>query len=147
MKIILNKDVSGVGKKYSVKNVSDGYALNFLIPNGFAVVATAALIKQSETLKAAEEEGKKVKEDLLAKNLKAVEAIEVTIAEKANDKGHLFSGIHKEKISEEIKKQTGLDISPEFMSLDKPLKEIGDHKIQVSVSGKVASFVVHVVAL
>lgn len=147
MKIILKKDVQNVGKKHDVKNVSDGHALNFLIPHGLAVVATPALIKNVEVLKSSEATVKKVNEDLLAKNLKAIGAIKIEISEKANEKGHLFSGIHKEKISEEVKKQTGLDITPDFIALDKPLKEIGEHKITVSVSDKTTQFIVSVKAL
>lgn len=146
MKIILKKDVRNIGKKHDIKNVSDGHALNFLIPNGLAVVATPALEKNVEVLKAAEVSEKKVKADLLAKNLKAIGAIKIEISEKTNDKGHLFSGIHKEKISEEIKKQTGLDILPEFIDLEKPLKEVGEHKVTVSVSDKTTQFVVTVKA-
>ena len=147
MKIILKKDVANVGKKHDIKNVSDGHALNFLIPQGLAIVATPAQIKSVEALKLVEETERKIKEDLLGKNLKAVGAIKIEIIEKANDKGHLFSGIHKEKISEEIKKQTHLDISPEFITLDKPLKEVGEHKVTVSVSGKTTQFIVEVKAL
>lgn len=146
MKIILKKDVRNIGKKHDIKNVSDGHALNFLIPNGLAVVATPALEKNVEVLKAAEVSEKKVKADLLAKNLKAIGAIKIEISEKTNDKGHLFSGIHKEKISEEIKRQTGLDILPEFIDLEKPLKEVGEHKVTVSVSDKTTQFVVTVKA-
>lgn len=144
MKVILKKDVPNIGKKHDVKNVSDGHALNFLIPNNLAVVATVAQIKSVELIKANLEAEKKIKENLLAKNLKEVGAIKIEISEKTNDKGHLFSGIHKEKISEEIKKQTGLDISPEFITLDKPIKEVGEHKVGVSVSEKTTQFIVNV---
>lgn len=147
MKIILKKDVHNIGKKHDVKSVSDGHALNFLIPNGLAEVATPVLIKNAEVLKASEVTQKKVQEDLLAKNLKAIGAIKIEITEKTNEKGHLFSGIHKEKISEEVKKQTGLDIIPEFITLPKPLKEVGEHKVSVTVADKTAQFIVTVKAL
>lgn len=136
-----------VGRKYDVKNVSDGHALNFLIPRGLASAATPALIKRVEQQRAAQAEELKIKENLLAKNLKEIGEIKIQIAEKANEKGHLFSGIHKERISEEIKKQTRLDVSPQFIILEKPLKEIGEHKMKVSVSGKEAQFIVEVVSL
>lgn len=147
MKVILKKDVRNIGKKHDIKDVSNGHALNFLIPNNLAIVATDAQIKKIELIKKEEEAQRKVQENLLAKNLKEIGAINIKIVEKTNDKGHLFSGIHKERISEEIKKQTGLDISPEFMDVEKPLKEVGDHKITVSVSGKTAQFIVSVASL
>jgi len=51
MKVILNKDIPKVGKKYEVKNVADGHALNFLIPHGLAVAATAGALKKLEIIK------------------------------------------------------------------------------------------------
>jgi len=142
MKIILNQDVSKVGKKYEVKNVADGHALNFLIPRGLAVAATAGALKKLEIAKTMVAVEKKVQEDLLLKNLKSLDGARIEIAEKANDKGHLFAGLHKEQIIPEIKKQTGLDVLPEFLILDKPIKEIGEHSLEIKSQDKTAKFVV-----
>lgn len=146
MKIILLKDVQKVGKKYDVKNVSDGFALNFLIPQGNAKLATANAIKSVEQLKNTEAVDRKVREDLLMKNLADLSKAEVTITGKASEKGHLFSGIHKEQLVEEIKKQTRLDVGAEFIELDKPLKEIGEHMITVKVGDKKAEFKLHLLS-
>jgi len=140
MKIILNQDVSKVGKKYEVKNVADGHALNFLIPRGLAMAATAGALKKLEIAKTMVAVEKKVQEDLLLKNLKSLDGAKIEISEKANDKGHLFAGLHKEQIIPEIKKQTGLDVLPEFLILDKPIKEIGEQIIEVKVQNKTAKF-------
>jgi len=140
MKIILNQDVSKVGKKYEVKNVADGHALNFLIPRGLAVAATLGALKKLEIAKTMVAVEKKVQEDLLLKNLKSLDGARIEISEKANDKGHLFAGLHKEQIIPEIKKQTGLDVLPEFLILDKPIKEIGEQIIEVKVQNKTAKF-------
>ena len=140
MKIILNQDVSKVGKKYEVKNVADGHALNFLIPRGLAVAATVGALKKLEIAKTMVAVEKKVQEDLLLKNLKSLDGARIEISEKANDKGHLFAGLHKEQIIPEIKKQTGLDVLPEFLILDKPIKEIGEQIIEVKVQNKTAKF-------
>ncbi|MFA6273081.1 MAG: 50S ribosomal protein L9 [Candidatus Paceibacterota bacterium] len=142
MKIILNQDIPKVGKKYEVKNVADGHALNFLIPRGLAAPATAGALKQLEIAKAQIVVEKKIQEDLLLKNLKSLDGAKIEIAEKANDKGHLFAGLHKEQIIPEIKKQTGLDVLPEFLVLDKPIKEIGEQTIEVKVQDKTAKFIV-----
>ncbi|MSR71485.1 MAG: 50S ribosomal protein L9 [Candidatus Taylorbacteria bacterium] len=140
MKVILLKDVAKVGKKYETKIVSDGFALNSLIPKGLAQVATPAFIKSITLLKANEDAEKKIQEDLLMKNLKDLEGIKVEMIAKANEKGHLFAGIHNAEIAPEITKQTRLIVSPEFIKLDKPIKEIGDHKITVEVQGKTVAF-------
>lgn len=142
MKIILLHDVAKIGKKYDTKNVSDGHALNLLIPKGLAVVATPSAIKSIEKIKAEDAGHKKVQEDLLLMNLKAVEGTQLEMTEKANEKGHLFAAIHKEAIIKRMKTEKQVDLLPEFIILDKPLKEVGEHEIEVKVKDKKAKFTI-----
>lgn len=136
MKIILLKDVSKLGKKYDIKSVSDGYAINLLIPEGAAIAATPDAQKRVESLKVKAEGERKVQEELLVKNIDGLKDVAITISGKANDKGHLFAGLHKEAIVEEIKKQTRLDIDPSFIILEHPLKEVGEHTVEIVAAGK-----------
>lgn len=136
MKVILLKDVAKLGKKYDTKTVSDGYAINLLIPQGLAVAATRDAVKRYETLKAATEGERKIQEELLVRNIEGLKDMTITIVGKANDKGHLFAGLHKEAIAEEIQKQTRLQIDPSFIQLEHPLKEIGEHVIEIKGGGK-----------
>ena len=92
MKIILNQDVSKVGKKYEVKNVADGHALNFLIPRGLAVAATVGALKKLEIAKTMVAVEKKVQEDLLLKNLKSLDGARIEIVEKLSINGKCRSG-------------------------------------------------------
>jgi large subunit ribosomal protein L9 len=140
MKVILLKDVSKLGRKYDVKTVSDGHALNLLIPQGVAVAATADALKRLEVEKAKMEGKKKIHEDLLVKNLKDLDGKTLTITGKANDKGHLFAGLHRDEIAAELTKQTQLQIDPSFLQIEHPIKEVGEHTIDVKVGGKAAQF-------
>ncbi len=140
MKIVLLKDVKAVGKKHDVKNVADGFALNSLIPQGLAEVATPKVLARVELLKKQEEADRKVQEDLLAKNLKALHDATVEVVAEANEKGHLFAGLHAAEIAPLVKAQTQIDVAPEFIKIEKPLKEVGEHKIDVKVQGKSATF-------
>lgn len=140
MKIILLKDVPKVGKKYDMKDISDGYAQNLLIPRGFAVAATADIIKRIDIEKSRDEGEKKIHQELLIKNLTELDGVTITMIEKANDKGHLFAGVHKLEIIPAIEKQTRLQIDPEHMILEKPIKEVGMHEIQVKVGNKSIKF-------
>ncbi len=140
MKIILLKDVAKVGKKYDIKEISDGYALNLLIPKGLAVAATADVVKRIELEKARDEGERKVHEELLIKNLKELEGATITLTEKMNDKGHLFAGINKLEIVQAIQKQTRLQIDPEYIVLDKPLKEAGVTPVQVKANNTSIKF-------
>jgi large subunit ribosomal protein L9 len=147
MKVIFLKDVPKVGKKYETKNISDGYALNFLIPKGLAQAATKDALKRLEALKSKDEAAKKIQEDLLFKNLKEIDGKVVTLTEKANEKGHLFAGIHKAELIPAIESQTRVQIHPDFILLDKPIKEVGEHPVTVSVKDKKAVFTLEVKAL
>jgi len=140
MKIILLKDIQKVGRKYDIKNVSDGYALNMLIPRGLAQVATEQAVKNIESMKAKDSSQKQIQGELLLKNLDTIKNLTLTIKEKANDKGHLFAGVTKERLVEEIMKSVRLNIDPESIKLDKPIKEVGEHKLTVEAMGKKVEF-------
>ncbi len=131
MKIILLQDVPGTGKKYDVKNVKDGYARNFLIQQKLAETATLQKIKTIEKNKKQNEQQKEIYKDILKKNIEALKELKITIKEKANEKGHLFAMIHQEEISKILKEQNRIEIPPEFIEIEKPIKEIGKHKIKV----------------
>ena len=137
MKIILLKDIKKIGRKYDVKEVANGYALNSLIPGGIAVPATPNYLKGIE---------EKKKHDVLLKQdfKKAFEYAvnklpdgKLHISGKVNDKGHLFAGIHEGQIIEEFKKETGILLSPEHFNLEKPIKETGEHPIELKVEGEI----------
>ena len=147
MKVILLKHVPKTGNKYDIIDVSDGFALNALFPKGLAERATPKAIKMVEDVKAGEEAQRLVREDLLLKNLKDLNDIKITIAGKANDKGHFFAGIHKDEIISALKEQKQLDMDASHILLDKPLKEIGEHKVDVKVQDKTSHFTVELVAL
>lgn len=140
MKIILLKDIPKVGRKYEMKDISDGYALNLLIPKGLAIAATKDAIKRVDLEKSRDEGEKRVHQELLLKNLAELAGVTISMIEKANEKGHLFAGVHKLEIIPAIQKQTRLQIDAEHIVLDKPIKEIGMHEIQVRVGDKSIKF-------
>lgn len=139
MKIILLKDIAKVGKKHEIKNIADGHAQNFIIPRGFGIPATEANVRKIEALKHASDADKQVQEALLAKNLDTLATTTIIISGKANDKGHLFAGIHTDEIVEAVKKQAQVTIHPDFIVLDKPLKETGNYEVLVQAGGKKAN--------
>ena len=140
MKIILLKDVAKVGKKYDVKEISEGYAQNLLIPKGLAVAATADVLKRIDLEKAREEGEKKVHLELLLKNLKELDGVTVSVTERANEKGHLFASIHKPEVVKAIFEQTRLQISEDHIVMDTHIKELGVHTIEVKAGNKSVKF-------
>jgi large subunit ribosomal protein L9 len=147
MKIILLHDVAKIGKKYEVKTVADGYALNALIPKGLAEAATTAALSRLETKKKREMDEKKVHEALLIKSLGGLSSARIEIVEKANEKGHLFAQVHKVEIAEALKSQLGFNAHPEHIMLEKPIKEVGESVVTVQVNDKKAVVTVVVKAI
>lgn len=146
MKVIFKHDVPKIGKKHQVKEVPNGYAVNFLFPHGHAILATPEAEKALAKEIAASEAGKKVQNDLLHKNLDTISKTTLKLTSKANDKGHLFSAIHKEQIASELKAQTHLEVPLGFIHLDKPLKETGEHKVKIGTDEKTSLLTVEITA-
>ncbi|TSC58123.1 MAG: large subunit ribosomal protein L9 [Parcubacteria group bacterium Greene0416_79] len=140
MKIVLLQDIAGIGKKHDVKNVADGYAQNFLIPRNMAMLGTPEACARADCARAKEETEQKIQNELLRKNLDSLAGVVVEISGKASSKGHLFSGIHREAIALELKKQKGLDIPSRFLEVPHPIKTVGEHDISVSADGKAGTF-------
>lgn len=136
MKIILLKDVKKIGKKYEMKEVADGYALNSLIPNNIAVPATTSYIKMVEAKK---KQSALMKEDFKKAFEYAVTKLpqgKLHLSGKVNEKGHLFAGIHADQIIEEFKKETGVILCAEHFEMEKPLKEVGEHTLDLKIEGE-----------
>lgn len=136
MKIILIKDVRKVGRKFEIKEVADGYAINSLIPSGMALPATPGNVKSVEAKKTKDLSSQKDFEAVFEKAVSSLKDGKLHISGKVNDKGHLFAGIHKEQIIEEFKKKTGIEIPADSLELEKPLKEIGEHEVSLKINGK-----------
>jgi len=147
MKIILTKDIKNVGKKYDIKDVNDGHALNMLIPRGLAIAATPSAVKRVEADKAKMAGEMKVQHELLIQNIKAIEATVLTISGKANEKGHLFAGIHAPELVKELHTQARIEIDPTFIELAHPLKTVGEHSVTIKAGGKSATLKVVIKAL
>ena len=132
MKIILLKDVAGLGKRYEVKEVASGYARNFILPKGLAEPATEKALARVKDLTVMAEVEIKIQEELLRKNVKSLDGQKISITEKANDKGHLFAGIHKEELQKLLKENLHAEVPIDFIKLEKPIKETGEFEIEIN---------------
>jgi large subunit ribosomal protein L9 len=134
MKVIFLKDVPRAGRKNEVKEVNSGYALNFLFPNRLAEAATDKAVSRLEMQKKEILVEREVQASLLSQNLDEIKNKTITIIEKANEKGHLFEGIHKKEILAQMKKEHHAEISEDCIILEKPIKEIGEFTIPIEVT-------------
>ena len=140
MKVIFLQDVIRVGKRHDIKEVNDGYAMNFLFARKLAEPATPKAVAELEKRKKNIEIEREVQMDLLLKNLEEIRGKVVHIKAKTDEKGHLFSGIHTKEIVEAMHQQHHADIAEEFIALEKPIKETGEFEIPIAIKGKKSSF-------
>lgn len=145
MKVILLEHVKGVGRKGEVKNVSDGYATNALLPKKLAVIATPAEMKKLDETKKHIEIKKAVSGALLDKNLKELASVHVEIKRKANSEGHLFSAVHANDVLEALEKQHKIELDVKHLP-EIHIKTLGEHKIEIKIEGKKSEFTVDVIA-
>lgn len=140
MKVVLLKDVRDMGRAHSVHEVSDGHALNFLIPRKLAVPATAQNLKFAETKQKQVEERRELDQKLIADRIAALAEGKVTIGKKANEQGHLYDGIDAKEIAD------AAQLPEEAIKLEKPIKEVGVHDVAVSVGETFGKIAVEIVA-
>ncbi len=132
MQVILNEDVKKVGYKGESVEVKRGYAMNFLLPNGLAQIATAKLL---ELTKLRNEKNVMKKQQVIenaSKVIKKLNGLSVTIKAKVSDKGHLYGSISEEEVLKAIADSAKLELSKENLKMT-PIKELGDHKVKVNL--------------
>ena len=141
MKVILQQDVRGQGKKGQLVDVSDGYARNFLLPKKLAVIATAEnlnTMKQQEKARKAQEAAEKAQAQATAKQL---EGLTVKIAAKAGEGGRLFGAVTAKEISEALSAQHGVDIAKTKLVLEEPIKACGGYQVKAKLGYEVTGTV------
>ena len=144
MKVILLKDVSKIGRKHEIKNVADGYAVNFLIPRKWAEAATPARIANIEKMKARHSAEEAVRDDLLEKNFETLADARIVLEMPANERGHLFKGLHAGDIVAAVQKEKNISLDPSHIILSEPIKQIGEHAISLESGKHQTSFVLEV---
>ena len=133
MKVILQQDVRGQGKKGQLVEVSDGYARNFLLPKKLAVPATAENVntmKQQEKARQAQMAAEKAEAQALAEKLKS---IQVKLTAKAGEGGRLFGAVTSKETAEALSAQHGLNIAKTKLVLDEPIKSCGGYQIKAKL--------------
>ena len=141
MKVILQQDVKGQGKKGQLVDVSDGYARNFLLPKKLAVIATAEnlnTMKQQEKARKAQQAAEKAEAEALSKKL---EGLMVKIPAKAGEGGRLFGAVTAKEISEALSAQHGLNIAKTKLVLDEPIKACGGYQVKAKLGYEVVGTV------
>lgn len=141
MKVILANDVASLGKKGDVVEVKDGYARNFLVPQGLAMGATKGTLKQAELMrKAREEQERKAKEEAAAK-IAHLAASPVYISARAGEAGKLFGSVTNSDVARAILDQLEEDIDRRDVLLEDPIRSLGTHQVEVKLHEEVTGLV------
>ena len=148
MKVILQADVKGTGKKGQVFEVADGYARNFLFPKKLAIEATTGNI-QDMTHKKVLEDSRKGKEKEAAVELAGkLNALLIEVKTKTGEGGRLFGSVTSKEIADALKKQHGVELDKRKFELKEPIKALGNYEVHVKIrSDVIAKLQVHVVAI
>jgi large subunit ribosomal protein L9 len=132
MKVILIKDVKGMGRAHEEITTSDGYALNYLIPKKLAISATDISRKEAQTRIKQTVDRVELDATLLTQNIASLAEARIVFKKKANEKGHLYDAVDAKEISVLVKEQTRIDLPEDVIKLEKPFKELGTFDVPVS---------------
>lgn len=132
MKVILQVDISKLGKRNDVVEVKDAYAINVLIPSKKAVQATKAELEKLKALKQAKEYKKIIETNSFMKALDELSKVNIVITKNKDKTGHLFGSVSPDDIVDAIFKSIGISLNPKQVKLDSHIKTVGEHKIQLS---------------
>ena len=141
MKVILKADVRGKGKKGQMIEVAEGYARNFLMPKGLAVLATADAVntmRLQEKAKAKANAEAKAAATEIAEKLKGMQ---VKVVSKGGEGGKLFGAVTGREISAALKEQHGVDIDSKKLVLDEPIKSFGSYQVKAKLGFEISGTV------
>lgn len=133
MKVLLLKDVYKLGHAGDVKKVADGYGRNYLLPQGLAVLATPAAVKQAETLRENAAITRARLNAELAGVAEKLKALTLVFPVKAGDTGKLYGSVTPAQIAEEIKRASGLEVDRRNVG-HQPLRELGEFSVPVRLT-------------
>ena len=137
MKIILQKPVENLGETGQIVQVADGYARNYLIPRGFAQVASKGAVKHAERLRSLQEERVRraqTEAEALAARLAKTP---VRIQAQAGEDGRLFGSITGHQIAEQLEAQLGEKVDHRDIRLEEPIRSLGTHTVSVHLHPQV----------
>ena len=148
MKVVLNQDVKGLGKKLQIVDVSEGYARNFLLPRKLAVIADNKNINEANTKNEALKFKKKTEYEAAKKQKELLEKSFIEFKHKVGDGGKLFGSVTEKEIADEIKMKFKLNIDKKKIVINVPIKQLGSYTVDIKLyEGIVAKLKIVVVGM
>ncbi len=145
MKVLFLKDVGGVGRRDEVKDVSDGFAMNSLIPRGQAIQATPERLKEWESRKKVRAASAAEEDAQWANLVRHLHGANITVSARANEQGTLYQQLSMDAIAEGLKHEYGVDVPPDALALNAPIRSVGESHVELRRGEHRARFMVTVV--
>ena len=136
MKVILTQDVPKVGDLGTIQDVRDGYARNFLIPQGMARIATPGMIRQVEERQEAELRRIAVLEDDMRELAEQIDGIRLEIQARVGEQGRLFGSVTSSDIAEQLAEIVGQEIDRRKVDLEAPIRQVGEFTVPIRLVGR-----------
>jgi large subunit ribosomal protein L9 len=136
MKIVLTQDVPKVGDLGTIQDVRDGYARNYLIPNGMARIATPGMIRQVEERQEAELRRIAALEDDMRELAGQIDGIRLEIQARVGEQGRLFGSVTSSDIAEQLGEIVGQEIDRRKVDLDAPIRQVGEFIVPIRLVGR-----------
>jgi large subunit ribosomal protein L9 len=133
MKVLLTKDVYKLGRAGDVKRVADGFGRNFLVPQGFAVLATPGALKQVEKIRKQAAEKRTILNSEMGAVAEKLAALSITFAAKAGETGKLYGSITTQDLTNAIKAKSGIEVKKQQVDMQ-PLRTLGEHKAHIRLT-------------
>ena len=139
MKVVLQVDIKGTGKKGDLINVSDGYARNFLFPKGFAIEANSQALNEIKNREEAKKHHEKIEYDAAVATKEKLDNRKLHFLAKAGQNGRLFGSITTKEISAKIKEEFGIDIDKKKINIKTEIKSFGSFDISIKLNMNVTA--------
>jgi large subunit ribosomal protein L9 len=136
MKVILLQDVPNVGESGSIQNVSDGFARNYLIPQGLAEMGTPGRVKQAEQRIQAQQRKVERQEEEMRGLGDRIEGLRVEIEARVGKQGRLYGSITAPEIASEVSRALGEEIDRRKVVLSDPIRSTGEHEVEIHLVGR-----------
>jgi large subunit ribosomal protein L9 len=134
MKVILTQDVVGLGERLEARDVADGYARNYLLPRGLAVVASRGAAHQVEKLIEEKDRKRRKEEEKAGELLGRLEGQELRIVARGGASGHLYGEVTSQRIAEALSSQFGMEIERRHVKVSRPIRTVGRHSVTVRLA-------------
>lgn len=138
MKVVLIKDVIGLGKTGDVKEVADGYARNFLLRRNLALPAVRSSLSTIETQLRREVREQQQHAEELARLAQTIEGLSIELKAKVMEEDRLYGSIRDHHIADELKRLTGIDIVRTSIEMEQPIRQLGTYDLTVRLTRDLA---------